>query len=336
MGRESCPDVPCVTSGARARSSGGRADGVAEPLAAVDVAPGHSTLRSRSLDHLGASAHHRRAPAARGWPRGTTPVCRSRRTASATASTSMRPSDSHRRQTRSYTLHGSAGSSATAALGISAPHRRVRARGRRAASAASAAAEPATRKRIRSPSQPSSSPSDASLTASLFTSSTARPPIQGRSRPRAPPVPSSSGSRDTCTLPSRWASSASARWCVLTATARRGGEAHRGQPSRARSTSGGRPTGHRALGRSRVSGRRRVPRPAANTMPARLSAMTEARRFFNPSQPQTLQISVWLLYFNAFWALLSRSAASRLVPRVAAAGSATGSRTRRTGATCSA
>jgi hypothetical protein len=31
----------------------------------------------------------------------------------------------------------------------------------------------------------------------------------------------------------------------------------------------------------------------------------ETRRFFNPSQPQTLQISVWLLYFNAFWALLS-------------------------------
>ena len=31
----------------------------------------------------------------------------------------------------------------------------------------------------------------------------------------------------------------------------------------------------------------------------------DTRRFFNPSQPQTLQISVWLLYFNAFWALLS-------------------------------
>jgi hypothetical protein len=31
----------------------------------------------------------------------------------------------------------------------------------------------------------------------------------------------------------------------------------------------------------------------------------DTRRFFNPSQPQTLQVSVWLLYFNAFWALLS-------------------------------
>jgi hypothetical protein len=31
----------------------------------------------------------------------------------------------------------------------------------------------------------------------------------------------------------------------------------------------------------------------------------DTRRFFNPSQPQTLQISVWLLYFNAFWALIA-------------------------------
>jgi len=31
----------------------------------------------------------------------------------------------------------------------------------------------------------------------------------------------------------------------------------------------------------------------------------DTRRFFNPSQPQTLQISVWLLYFNAFFALLT-------------------------------
>jgi hypothetical protein len=31
----------------------------------------------------------------------------------------------------------------------------------------------------------------------------------------------------------------------------------------------------------------------------------DARRWFNPSQPQTLQIAVWLLYFNAFWALFS-------------------------------
>ena len=30
----------------------------------------------------------------------------------------------------------------------------------------------------------------------------------------------------------------------------------------------------------------------------------DARRWFNPSQPQTLQIAVFLLYFNAFWALV--------------------------------
>jgi hypothetical protein len=30
----------------------------------------------------------------------------------------------------------------------------------------------------------------------------------------------------------------------------------------------------------------------------------ETRRWFNPSQPQTLQIAVWLLYFNAIGGLL--------------------------------
>ena len=30
----------------------------------------------------------------------------------------------------------------------------------------------------------------------------------------------------------------------------------------------------------------------------------ESRRWFNPSQPQTLQIAVWLLYFNAVGGLL--------------------------------
>jgi hypothetical protein len=30
----------------------------------------------------------------------------------------------------------------------------------------------------------------------------------------------------------------------------------------------------------------------------------ETRRWFNPSQPQTLQIAVWLLYFNAVGGLL--------------------------------
>lgn len=30
----------------------------------------------------------------------------------------------------------------------------------------------------------------------------------------------------------------------------------------------------------------------------------ETRRWTNPSQPQTLQIAVWLLYFNAIWGIL--------------------------------
>ena len=30
----------------------------------------------------------------------------------------------------------------------------------------------------------------------------------------------------------------------------------------------------------------------------------ESRRWFNPSQPQTLQIAVWLLYFNAVGGLI--------------------------------
>ncbi len=35
----------------------------------------------------------------------------------------------------------------------------------------------------------------------------------------------------------------------------------------------------------------------------------ETRRWTNPSQPQTLQIAVWLLYFNAIWSLVFPGAA---------------------------
>src|SRR5438046_2334101 len=34
------------------------------------------------------------------------------------------------------------------------------------------------------------------------------------------------------------------------------------------------------------------------------SVAMETKRWFNPSQPQTLQIAVWLLYFNAIGGLL--------------------------------
>ena len=40
----------------------------------------------------------------------------------------------------------------------------------------------------------------------------------------------------------------------------------------------------------------------------------ETRRWFNPSQPQTLQISVWLLYFNAIGGLLLGSVYFTLGP----------------------
>ena len=52
----------------------------------------------------------------------------------------------------------------------------------------------------------------------------------------------------------------------------------------------------------------------------------DTRRFFNPSQPQTLQISVWLLYFNAFWALLAvlTGAAPWLINVLASGGAAYG------------
>lgn len=57
-----------------------------------------------------------------------------------------------------------------------------------------------------------------------------------------------------------------------------------------------------------VSGANREPDPAASASPAsgaaRLSAMSQ-RRWFNPNVPQTLYIAQFLLYFDAFWALLS-------------------------------
>ena len=80
------------------------------------------------------------------------------------------------------------------------------------------------------------------------------------------------------------------------------------QPT-ARSTRGTLPTGQRALGLRRVSGCSRVPEPAASTMATtrsvfdRLGPM-ESRRWVNPGQPQTLQIAVFLLYFNAAFTAL--------------------------------
>src|SRR3954449_9734381 len=52
-----------------------------------------------------------------------------------------------------------------------------------------------------------------------------------------------------------------------------------------------------------VNGRSRSPAPAPRTTPAMLSAM-ETRRWVDPSQPQTLQIAVFLLYAQAVLLLL--------------------------------
>src|SRR3954449_11179211 len=52
-----------------------------------------------------------------------------------------------------------------------------------------------------------------------------------------------------------------------------------------------------------VNGRSRSPAPAASTTPAMLSAM-QTRRWVDPSQPQTLQIAVFLLYAQAALLLL--------------------------------
>src|SRR5581483_26377 len=80
------------------------------------------------------------------------------------------------------------------------------------------------------------------------------------------------------------------------------------QPT-ARSMRGTLSTGQRGFGRSQVSGRSRVPAPAASTTAASsptcgtLEAM-EQRRWVNQTQPQTLQIAVFLLYINRAITLL--------------------------------
>jgi len=69
--------------------------------------------------------------------------------------------------------------------------------------------------------------------------------------------------------------------------------------------------GHRGFGRNRLRGRILCPAPAASTTPARLLVM-ETRRWTNPSQPQTLQIGVFLLYATAVFGLIFGSVFSEL------------------------
>src|SRR5687767_882372 len=96
-------------------------------------------------------------------------------------------------------------------------------------------------------------------------------------------------------MASRW-------WWTFTATS----AVTRRTASIAQSTRGRSATGQSTFGRSSESGRRRWPVPAPSTTPATLGTM-QSRRWLNPSQPQTLQIAVILLYMNAAFGLLLRS-----------------------------
>ena len=151
--------------------------------------------------------------------------------------------------------------------------------------------------------------------------------------PSAPAVPSSTSSTDRCTRPARWSSSCSRPWWTLTAMS---GVTVADRVDRPVDEGDPRRPGRGPSGRSRVSGESRVPPPAASTIPARLSGM-ETRRWVNPSQPQTLQIAVFLLYINAFFSVLG--GLPRLDPlgprphRLHGRVAASASRTSRSGAT---
>ena len=80
----------------------------------MDTRPGPDHAALELPGHLGArlTTAHPRTP--KGWPPGTPPGTTVEEGVRPASTSSPRP-DSHRRQTRSCTLHGSAGSSATAA-----------------------------------------------------------------------------------------------------------------------------------------------------------------------------------------------------------------------------
>ena len=135
-----------------------------------------------------------------------------------------------------------------------------------------------------------------------------RPAVEpGAEWPIAPAVPSGrSSSIET------WTRGRSARcsciwsrpWWAFTAT----DPVTVASASSDQSSSGRPPTGHNGLGVLTVIGRSRVPAPAASATPATSSAATlspmSQTRWFNPRLPQTLVISQFLLYFDAFFALL--------------------------------
>ncbi len=261
MGRESCPHVPCVTSGGRApfarpwcgwRRGGARRGGHA-PRARPRCARGPRPPR-----HLGPPPTHRRT--ARGWPRGTTPVCRSRRRAwrrRAPRCAAPTPIVATRGRTRCTARRAGprqrhwASVPRTGASRARAPPGGRRSGGRAGDEEADALAVPAFEQR-----------GERRLVDGVGVDQQDGPTVDpGTEPPRAPPVPSKAGSWDSSTLPSRCAASAAARWWVLTATADGVARPTAAKPSSARSTRGVRPTGHSALGRS--NGQRDQPRAAA-------------------------------------------------------------------------
>ena len=125
---------------------------------------------------------------------------------------------------------------------------------------------PGTSSRMRSPSHPSANGAERARAPGVGVDDERRPARRstaGGGRARRPCRGAASASIERWTSSARWGSRVRRPWCRFTATASTAGRTR----SRARSTSGTLPTGQSAFGRSRVSGRRRVPRPAASTTP---------------------------------------------------------------------
>ena len=273
MGREYCPHVPCVTSGGRARFArpwcGWRRGGARR----VHLGPGHRHAALAGARRPRRLAHHRRTT-------GSPEVGREVRARRAAVEEGRADGEHLGAPVRlPWAPDGVVqaarlgGELRHRGVGISAPHRASRARG-----APGRRAQTRRRSRRRG--------SGRARRPSRRRSCEATPRGRGRRSPTSRPARRSTDAgcrgRRPCPAgpargqvhpPSRCASSASARWWVLTATVdgaspsprRRGGPA-RGRPGACRRP-GTAPSAARGERESRV------PPPAASTMPARMSAM---------------------------------------------------------------
>ena len=157
----------------------------------------------------------------------------------------------------------------------------------------------ATSTRTRSPSHPSTSgPRSPGAQASPLTTSTGRPPSHGRSQATAPAVPRARAPPPRRT-PARRRGPPAANVGVGADRhpVRPGPHDRLHGPGRGRRGDGP-PPGRGPWVGPRSGGPTACPAPAASTTAARLSPMA-MRQWTNPSQPQTLQIAVFLLYANA-------------------------------------